>query len=439
MMFLGLLVAYALRVNLSVGIVAMTDKNNANVDFPELPWDESIKSTILSSFFWGYLVMQIPAGMMSEKWGAKWLLAGSLGFCGVCTLLTPLAAIEGGSTTMIITRIAQGLAQGFIYPSVNAFMSKWAPPMERARLFSFAFSGTQFGNLVTLPVAGLLAGSPWGWPSIFYVSGAVAIVWAAAWCYIGANSPAQHPFISLEERIYIETSLVHSSTVSSSMKVPWKAILTSLPVWAVLITHLCQNWGYWTLLTEMPSYINSVLQFDIKSNGFLSAAPYLAQWILILVFSWLADYIVAKQILSPTVSRKMWNTIGLWGSAAALVGLSFVGDNLVGAITCLTLAIAINAGTYTGFLSNHLDLSPNFAGTLMGFTNGCANIASILGPLFVGFIVTDNTSVSQWQTIFLIAAAIFFFGNLIFLIFGTSEVQPWNDSEYDGDKKKSRK
>jgi hypothetical protein len=68
---------------------------------------------------------------------------------------------------------------------------------------------------VTLPVAGLLAGSPWGWPSIFYVSGAVAIVWAAAWCYIGANSPAQHPFISLEERIYIETSLVHSSTVSS--------------------------------------------------------------------------------------------------------------------------------------------------------------------------------------------------------------------------------
>jgi hypothetical protein len=55
--------------------------------------------------------MQIPAGMMSEKWGAKWLLAGSLGFCGVCTLLTPLAAIEGGSTTMIITRIAQGLAQ----------------------------------------------------------------------------------------------------------------------------------------------------------------------------------------------------------------------------------------------------------------------------------------------------------------------------------------
>uniref|UniRef100_A0A8D8XYV4 Putative inorganic phosphate cotransporter n=1 Tax=Cacopsylla melanoneura TaxID=428564 RepID=A0A8D8XYV4_9HEMI len=439
MMFLCLLMAYALRVNLSVGIVAMTDKKNANSDFVELPWDQTLRGTILSSFFWGYIVTQIPAGMMSEKWGAKWLLAGSMGFCGLCTLLTPLAAIQGGPVVMIITRVAQGLAQGFIFPSINAFMSKWAPPPERARLFSFAFSGCQFGNLITLPAAGLLAHSPLGWPSIFYVSGAAALLWTVAWCYIGANSPARHKFISLEERIYIETSLVHSSTASSSMKIPWKAILTSMPVWAVVISHFCENWGYWTLLTSMPSYINSVLGFDIKSNGFLSAAPYLAQWILIILFSWFADFILARQFLSPNLARKMWNTIGLWGAGAALFALSYVGHSLVGAMLCLVIAVGINGAIYPGFMSNHLDLSPNFAGTLMGVTNGVANIASILGPLVVGQVVTVSDSVTQWQLIFMIAAGVFFFGNLIFLIFGTSEVQPWNDSDYDGSKKKGRK
>ena len=48
------------------------------------------------------------------------------------------------------------------------------------------------------------------------------------------------------------------------METPWKHIITSVPLWAIFISHLGQNWGYWTLLTEMPNYINSVLGVDIK-------------------------------------------------------------------------------------------------------------------------------------------------------------------------------
>jgi len=51
---------------------------------------------------------------------------------------------------------------------------------------------------------------------------------------------------------------------------PWVDIFTSLPMWAVIIAHCGMNWGYFTLLTEMPSYINSILKFDLKSVSRIS-------------------------------------------------------------------------------------------------------------------------------------------------------------------------
>lgn len=81
-----------------------------------------------------------------------------------------------------------------------------------------------------------------------------------------------------------------------------------------------------------------------------------------------------------------------WGGAAALVGLAFV-DSVGGAVTLLTISVGLNAGVFTGYLTNHLDLSPNFAGLLMGITNGWSNITSILGPIVTGYIVQDEVSV----------------------------------------------
>lgn len=48
------------------------------------------------------------------------------------------------------------------------------------------------------------------------------------------------------------------------MKIPWKAIFTSVPMWALIIVHCGQNWGYWTLITELPTYMNDILKFNLK-------------------------------------------------------------------------------------------------------------------------------------------------------------------------------
>ncbi|XP_039291932.1 sialin [Nilaparvata lugens] len=392
---------FATRVNLSVGIVAMTD-NTSNPKFPDLNWDTRTKGFVLSSFFWGYLLTQIPAGHLAGKYGPKFIVGGAVLTCGVLTLLTPLVATRVGWKALCVLRFLEGL---------------W----------------TQLGTVVTLCGAGLLADSI-GWPSIFYVTGAAAVSCALLWLKAGSDSPAEHSSISAQEKHYIESSLVHSSSSSKSMRVPWKAIATSGPVWALLITHLAQNWGFWTLLTLMPTYINSVLGFNIKSNGSLSALPYLGNFILTLSFSWLADILYKKGIMSISTGRKMWNSIGLWGASSALLALGLFDHSVTSAVTLLILAVALNSGTFIGFLVNHVDLAPNFAGVLMGITNGFSNVASILGPIIAGIILTDETNAEEWKLIFYLSSGIYFFGNLVFVIFGTAQVQTWNDPESESTK-----
>lgn len=120
-----------------------------------------------------------------------------------------------------------------------------------------------------LSTSGILASSFLGWPSIFYISGTASSLWAILWLFCGSNSPADHEYISVEEREFIQSSLGHveedpEHNVKRTLNTPWKDIFTSMAFYALAIVHAAHNWGFWTLLTEMPTYMKGVLGFDIK-------------------------------------------------------------------------------------------------------------------------------------------------------------------------------
>ncbi|KAL9917943.1 putative inorganic phosphate cotransporter isoform 2-T2 [Glossina fuscipes fuscipes] len=433
LVFCGLSVAYALRVNLSVAIVAMTDRNDSNPNFDEYKWTEKTKSLVLSSFFWGYVVTQVPAGSLAHKFGGKIMLLLGIGVCSVLTILTPICAKLGDWKLVCGLRVIQGLSQGFLFPSTHTILSKWAPVEERGTLGTYSYSGAQFGTVVMLATSGVIASSSMGWPGIFYISGGVGMVWTFAWFAWGASSPAEYKRISPEEKKLIETSLGFASKPEENttpMKTPWCRILTSVPFLVLTLVHCTHNWGFWTLLTEIPTYMKNILGMDIKSNALLSALPYTAMFLMCFVFSTLQSTLSRHQCIPLSVSRKLFNSIGHWIPMITLIALGYVGTDRINlAIVLLTITVGINASTYLGFQVNHIDLSPNFAGVLMGITNCAANIMSIIAPLIVGFIVTDEKNSAQWRFIFFIAAGFYFIGNLLFVVFGKTTVQSWNDME----------
>ena len=157
---------------------------------------------------------------------------GGIGVCSFLTLLTPLATYIG-PVSLILLRTLQGLVQGFIYTSMHALWSKWAPPLERSRLATFAFSGSYIGSVVALSIGGII-GEYINWQSIFYISGGVGLVWTLLWFYFISESPAEHKTITDDEKNYIVNSYIQND---NDKVIPWNDILRSKAVWAIVIAH----------------------------------------------------------------------------------------------------------------------------------------------------------------------------------------------------------
>ncbi|CAH1997698.1 unnamed protein product [Acanthoscelides obtectus] len=425
MLFSMLAIGFGMRTNLSVAIVAMTDsKATTNHDIPTYDWNN--KSVILSSFFWGYVTLQAIAGELGNRFGTKWLLIIAMFVNSTACVLTPTMA-EVGSYGVIGCRILQGMSQGFFYPSVSNLLGQWVPPSERSRAGAISYAGCPFGIIFTMPATGFIAASTLGWPWSFYFLGTLGYIWISVWYFLGASCPAEHPKITNEEKQYIQRSL--NATPDEKGGTPWRSVLTSLPVWAFVVAMIGENWGYATLLTEIPTYIDKIMGVNIKSNGLFSAAPYLANLIFTLIFGVICDHIIIRGYVSRGAARKIFQSLATCVPAIALVALSFLPtDATVLSETMLITAVGVNGAIHSGVLINPVDLAPNYSGIIMGFGNGLSQIFSIIAPLAVQFLVTDEEDKSLWRIIFITAAAMFVGTNLFFVLLSSGEVQPWNYS-----------
>ena len=154
---------------------------------------------VLGSFYYGYVLTNIPGGYFAGRAGGKWLFGLGIFCTSLLTLLSPLAAIHGDKWAFGAVRWLEGLGEGVTYPAVMAMLAKWAPLSERSRLTATIYSGAQAGTVVALPLSGMLA-DRFGWESVFYVSGILGCFWFLFWVVFVYSSPAEHPWISKARR-----------------------------------------------------------------------------------------------------------------------------------------------------------------------------------------------------------------------------------------------
>ncbi|CAG5042991.1 unnamed protein product [Parnassius apollo] len=395
--------------------------------YPKFNWSKKIQDTILASFFWGYMLLQIPAGQLAHRFGSRYLLSGALFINCVVSFSLPWAAFYGGWICVLVFRITQGLSQACIIPGIHTHLGKWTPLKERSRLSAWAYGGQALGPVLGLPITGFIAASPLGWPGIFRFYGLLSgLVGCLIWWTI-ADTPVKHPKISTIERKYIENDLGDTYDSKKPKSVPWSKILTQRGMYAICIGHIGQTWGQLTLYSEVPAFMDKVMGVNIKANGLLTALPFLAMWFTNFFFSWAADMLIVKNILSVTHTRKLANSVGCIPSAIGLIVLAFVPKNIVVVESLLVLICSFKVATHVGVYVNHIDISPNFSGTMMSISNFVSNLCGSLAPIVAGFILTDVTSEYLWRKVFFIAAGMYFFTNLLYVLLGTGERAVWND------------
>lgn len=442
--FLGFCNVYALRVNLSVALVSMvnnsdSDLNNKTIseECPisnktqeeskdgEFNWSKTTQGLILASFFIGYIITQIPGGRLAEMFGGKWLFGLGVVGTGVLTLLTPVAARLDVSA-LIVVRVLEGLGEGITFPAMHSILARWMPKNERSLASSLVYSGCQIGTVIALPISGILCNSTFlgGWPSVFYVFGGLTCIWFVFWIFLIYDTPENHPRISTEELIFIQTSQGEEKTHMKPVT-PWREIFRSAPVWSLILAHFGQNWGFYMLLTELPTYLSTILHFDIKKNSYISSLPYLMQALVNWTFGYVADYIRTKGYVSTTVIRKVCNSIGFFSPGLCLIGVAFAGCNSTLNVVLFIIGMGFNGFIYSGFMTTHIDMAPDFAGTLMGMTNAVATIPGFVVPALVGAATDKEPTIKTWGYLFFLAASIYIASNVVFIIFGSAQLQPW--------------
>ncbi|XP_060582480.1 sialin-like [Ruditapes philippinarum] len=448
--FFGCMNMYSLRVNMSVAIVCMTEdhihnkrsSNTSKIDSANT-FQENITENIVDQVTFnlgtgttgdvigvGCLVLPVPTIPTpdgSSKYGGKQLLGWCMLLCAIATIITPFAATSN-VILLIAVRGFAGLCQGVALPCMHKLLSLWIPPLQRSRAVSFVYAGFQFGIMVTFPYSGVLCvdGFDGGWPSIFYVSGCVGVIWFVAWMFCVFDSPVRHPRISEQEKIYILQKLQSEVDIRKTpTTTPWSKILSSCSVWAIIVSQACSEWGLYTFMTNIPSYMEDVLQFQIKNTGFLSSLPYLGFWFVSNITALIADCIQRRKCMSKTLTRKLLSGIGNILPAISIAIMANIAENPDLAVTLLTIGVAISGMQFgSGYLVNSVEVAPMYAGIIMAFSNSAGSLCGFLAPFVIGFIVEDGTQ-EQWKTVFYITAGIYIFGSIFFAVFASGEVQPW--------------
>lgn len=397
--FCASFICYIDRVSISVAVLAMQET---------FGWSQTIKGVVLSSFFVGYLLLQIPSGYLANRFGGRLVLAVAVLWWSLCTILTPLSAAVS-LTLLIITRVAMGAGEAAMFPGAYNLFSRWTVPAERARAVSLLLSGIPVGTVFALSVTGWVV-QQYDWPVIFYIFGSIGIVWAVVWLRTVHDSPLTHPTITASERALLS----NNSVGSKAAVIPWRALLRAPPVYALVINHFCSNWGLYMLMTWLPSYFRDSQGLSIPTAGLYSAAPWLTMFVMVNVAAWIADHMVRRG-LTLTVVRKSMQSIGLLGSAVFLL-LARDTDSASAALLVMCGALGMLAFTWSGFAPNHLDIAPRYADVLMGITNTFGTLPGVLGVVVTGWLldVTGN-----YADAFLLAALINVAGALVWLIFAT--------------------
>jgi ACS family glucarate transporter-like MFS transporter len=363
----------------------------------ELGLDPVAMGYILSAFAWAYVLGQIPGGALLDRFGSKKIYTAALVLWSGFTLLQGFAGIWSGlaaAVALFVMRFMVGLAESPSFPANARIVAAWFPGPERGTA-SAIFNSAQYFSLVAFaPLMGWLAHS-FGWRSVFVVMGAVGIV--AAFFFVKfIHSPVDHPKINKAEFDYIEAGgglvRIEDKNTANGAAFTWanvKQVLTNRMLLGVYLGQYCINVLTYFFVTWFPIYLVKERGLSIMQAGFTAALPALCGFAGGILGGMISDGLL-KKTGNLDIARKTPLLLGMV-LATSIILCNFVEQEW--------LVIVIMAGAFFGKGVASLgwavvaDTSPKeMAGVTGGIFNTFGNVAGIVTPIVIGYIVKGTGS-----------------------------------------------
>jgi len=384
------------------------DRASISVAMPviskEFDIDLTTKGFILSAFFVTYALMQIPGGMLADRYKPRAVIAAATLGWG---FFQAIAAVSFNTWVLVATRLGLGASEAPIYPAGGKLNAIWMTSTERARGATLLDGGAPLGAaLGSAIIAGLIAEFE-SWRVSFVVAGVGTMLCGLlAWWYI-RNNPADHPSINKAEADYIASAHAHEDSLApaASGAGVW-AYFRHLSVWCMCLGWMFFNAVFYGLLTWMPSYLSTVHGLDIKQLGGSLFAMFFSGFVGELVGGQVADRWRVRGGGPNMIFRTLFGVAAIIATLS-IFGVAYVRDPLtVVLLLCSTLFFLRWCGMYwaiPGILASRAR-----SGFLGGCMNFAGNIAGITVPVIVGFIVQATGSYFLALMFFAFAAVALF-------------------------------
>ena len=390
------------RIAISIAIIPMTAEHG---------WTTTLQGAVRSAFFLGYLILQIPAGYLSDRFGGKWVLGLGVIFWSLFTLLTPIAAMLGISA-LLVCRFLMGVAESVTWPSIYALYSQWIHPDRRASAVGLMNSGIAGGSVIALICTPWLI-SVWSWQGAFYLYGLLGVVWFIFWIYSAQSRPSPLPewqsTVALAPQLTPAASPLVAADEQIYPRLTIRRMLHSRAVWAIAIAHISINWSLYLILSWFPTFVNREMGVDLQTAGLLALAPTVISLVMAPAAGRLFDRLVSQGYNRRTIRRAM-QSVAFAGITLAMLTVTLT-DSLIISVAVITLSNALGAFSIGGFATNHLDVAPNQAGLLMGVTNTLAAVSSGASVFVSGWIQDVS---GGWDAVFYLAALVSVAGAFVY-------------------------
>ncbi|GAB3554365.1 MFS transporter [Spirosoma fluminis] len=380
LVFVNVAINYLDRANISVAATALG--KDLELSTVELGY-------IFSAFGWAYAALQIPGGLIADRFGPRILYA----FCLVTWSIATLAqAIASGFLSLFALRLATGTFEAPSYPINNRVVTSWFPDNERASAIAMYVSGQFIGLAFLTPVLATIQYYA-GWKGLFITTGLVGIVWGLVW-YFFYRDPLDHDGVNQAELDYIEEGggLIRAREQQPGQASVWswhnfKQVFSTRTLWGVYIGQFSVNATLWFFLTWFPTYLVKYRGLDFIKSGYLASVPFLAACAGLLLSGFISDRLV-QQGRSVGMARKTPIIIGLLLSVS-IIGANYSNDTAL-IIFFMALAffgsgMALISWVFVSILSpRHL------IGLTGGVFNFMGNLASIVVPIVIGYLAKDG-------------------------------------------------
>lgn len=361
-------------------MIAYIDRTNISMALPslsrELRIDPAQAGNVVGVFFWGYLLLQIPAGYIANSWSAKRTISALLVAWGACAIGCGLVRTW---QQLWLMRLLLGISEGGIWPVILVFLAAWFPRQERARANALWMLCLPFAVILSAPFSGFIL-DHWSWRVMMVAEGALPWLWLVVWQAVIYDRPREAKWISGAEREYLEKALereaaehppVHSQLFVRELLAPQVLLLT-------LICFL-RNIADFGFLVWLPSAIENARKLTNTAVGGLVALPYCVAIASLVLNGWHSDK-SGERRLHVVAAFAI-------GGASLLAGvlLSQRSPVLAFFFVCLT-PVGIN-GILGPYWAIPTETMPHkVAGPAMGFINSVGNLGGFFGAIAVGYL-----------------------------------------------------